>query len=223
MGEREGVIKYTLDFVRAKLDSQNLPAYLTDELISQAMHRLNEARKLCLDSEIIGQNPARYHGLGFGNISIRLQGETFLVSGSQTGHLSLLNASDCAWVRSIQPESNRLVAQGETKPSSESLTHGVIYQVLPWVNGVVHGHCSEIWSNSDTLGLPAIKSDVPYGTPEMALAVFDLCHHNFKMPTAGSNAFVFVMKGHEDGVVALAETAMDAAILLAQLKKTITG
>jgi ribulose-5-phosphate 4-epimerase/fuculose-1-phosphate aldolase len=219
MSEREGVIKYTLDFVNTKLDSQNLPSYLSDHHISQFMLQLNKARKLCVDNAMLGQDSNRYQGMGFGNISIRLKDATFLVSGTQTGHISLLKLSDCAWVTSVSHDSNHLAAQGEIKPSSESLTHGVIYQALPWVNAVIHVHCPHIWSHSSILDMPEINSDVPYGTAEMAMAVSKLCHHHFlSAPETLINAYAFVMKGHEDGVVAFARKAEDAALLLAQLK-----
>ena len=94
-----------------------------------------------------------------------------------------------------------------TKPSSESMTHGVAYQTLDTAMAVIHVHSPDIWRNSDKLGLAATSADIPYGTPEMARAVRQLVLEEHQKTGCSSQlngqAIVFVMKGHEDGVVAV--------------------
>jgi hypothetical protein len=82
--EQEGVIKFQLHYTPTAV----LPLPV-DEL-NTAVSALNAWRTLCLRLGVIGQNPTRYEGYGFGNISQR-RGSTgnFLISGTQTGHLPL--------------------------------------------------------------------------------------------------------------------------------------
>lgn len=84
MNEKEGVIKYHLTHI-----SKPLPQ-ATD------FSELNSWRSIMVKLELIGQNPARYGGLGFGNISQRLSetSHSFIISGTQTGHLDPLGKND---------------------------------------------------------------------------------------------------------------------------------
>ena len=94
-------------------------------------------------------------------------------------------------------ETNQLSAYGLTKPSSESMTHGVCFQTVDDVGAVVHVHSPDIWHAIDRLNLPFTDQTIPYGTPEMAQAVNKLLlanHHH-------SHSTIFGMKGHEDGIV----------------------
>ncbi|MEM7802483.1 MAG: hypothetical protein AAF633_25035, partial [Chloroflexota bacterium] len=54
-------------------------------------------------------------------------GLNFLISGTQTGHVEKLDFSQYALVTDCYPKENRVVARGACKPSSESMTHGVVY------------------------------------------------------------------------------------------------
>lgn len=75
---REGVIKFQLDF------RQGPPPEAPD------LVELDAWRDVLLRHGLIGQDPGRYDGLGFGNLSRRVPGRTdnaFIISGTQTGHL----------------------------------------------------------------------------------------------------------------------------------------
>ena len=191
--EQEGVIKYLLEFDRR---------VISDDV---SIDSLDQWRHVLFNLALIGQDPVRYGGLGFGNISCRIQGQgnAFLISGSQTGHLPYLKREHYAVVTECDPEKNHLKAYGQTVPSSESLTHGVLYAVhktgvQQTIGAVVHVHSPLIWQLSDQLHLPATPKSIPYGTPEMAKAVDCVCHKI----TQSQCSPVFVMKGHVDGVVA---------------------
>lgn len=202
--EQEGVIKYHLDFTRRSVEQ---PGFF------KALASLNEARSALKARSLIGQDPSRYGGDGFGNISLRFVGQQFLISGSQTGQLERLTSSDIALVEDFNYAANQLKASGMTKPSSESMTHGVAYQSLAKINAVVHVHSPDIWCHSDCLGLSATAADIPYGTPQMAEAVRQLllaeCRRDSISSQSALPAIVFVMKGHEDGVVAVGDTLED--------------
>ena len=207
--EQEGVIKYHLEFASKPVVHQHLVEKLA---------LLNPARTQLKACALIGQDPARYGGDGFGNISLRLDDRQFMISGSQTGHLQGLSAADIALVDDFDCRANKLSAYGLSKPSSEAMTHGVAYRTLAGAGAVVHVHSPAIWQQSDRLALPATASDIPYGTPEMAEAVRQLLlthGSNLQAPKTNSSgiptvkAIVFVMKGHEDGVVAVGANLAD--------------
>lgn len=192
---QEGVIKFQLDYTWdaavAETAVPHLPA-------------LEKWRAFCVANGLIGQDPARYEGYGFGNISQRVvwgkggdELRPFLISGTQTGHLAHLSAEHYALVTGCYPTENRVVARGAVKPSSESMTHGVIYTLDTAVRGVIHVHSPHLWQAAERLALPMTAADVPYGTPDMAQEVARLFAQ-----TDVHQRGIFGMAGHEDGIVA---------------------
>jgi len=203
MTEQEGVTKYQLDFEKRKLN-----------ISSSHLHALNTCRALMQQKGLIGQDDQRYGGYGFGNISIRNQSSTsaFLISGTQTGQLRSLSASDIACVSQVDAQANYLCATGEVPPSSEGMSHGVLYHLGEQIQAVVHIHSPDIWQYADDLALPSTLEHIPYGTPEMADAVRDLSEHLLNTQALdNTRAFdtaplIIVMKGHEDGVLVAGKT-----------------
>lgn len=199
MSETEGVIKYQLHHTDAPLSN--------DLTVTE----LNAWRTVMFKLNLIGKNPLRYEGYGFGNISQRLTDAQlqFIISGTQTGHLSVLNRHDYCLVSHTSPQENSLVSCGETKPSSEALTHASVYLQNPQIQAVIHVHCPEIWQHTHKLNLAHTAAAIPYGTPEMADAVTQLFKAEQWQQTA-----VFTMLGHEDGVVAFGNSLSQAACTL---------
>lgn len=185
MTEREGVIKFEL-IHRAGV----LP-------LSSDLSGLQRARQRLFGAGLIGQDPARYDGLGYGNLSQRFGSNgQFFISGTQTGGKPELAASDYAWVLEADVLHNRLHSTGETKPSSESLTHALLYQLSDAVISVVHVHCPRLWGAASALKLPCTPASAPYGSLAMVDAVRHLWQSGALLDTPG-----FVMLGHQDGVV----------------------
>lgn len=199
--EPEGVIKYQLDFRLA--ETGDYPQFA----------ELNGWRTILMQLGLIGQEPSRYGGLGFGNISFRLDNSaSFVITGSQTGALKQLSKTHFSTVLSVDTARNHILAEGETKPSSEALTHAAVYKASNKFKAVVHAHSPDIWRNHAALNLAAIPKDIPYGTPEMAAAVAEL------FATGKLNAQpVFVMLGHEDGVIAYGHSITGASLVLVRL------
>ncbi len=200
--ETEGVIKY-------KLDYSNRP--LTDEVLNHCISRIsmvNAWRRILKQLGLIGQEPSRYGGLGFGNMSIRLQpnSHAFLITGTQTGILEQLQQQHFSLVTSANTAHNNIIATGETQPSSEALTHASLYSAAS-VEAVIHIHYPPIWRLSRQLKLPIIEKNITYGTPEMANAVARLMQSQPK-----NQPVVFSMLGHEDGIIAYG-TTVDAVAL----------
>lgn len=209
---QEGVIKYDLWF----LEKPVLPA--------SQLREINAWRRLLYMTRLIGQDPTRYEGYGYGNISVRLPPfdappyfRRFVISATQTGGLPALEPEHYTVVRACYPEENVLVAEGVHLPSSEALTHGMVYALDDCVRCVMHVHSPELWRHAETLGLPVTRPDVPYGTPEMAAEVHRLFHE-----TTVHACRLFAMGGHEDGLIAFGETAEAAGtVLLATLAQAL--
>jgi ribulose-5-phosphate 4-epimerase/fuculose-1-phosphate aldolase len=199
MTTNEGVIKYVLDYAPS-------PAWPGDELCE-----LNAWRKILFMTQLIGQDALRYGGAGYGNVSMRLppydktEQPFFVISGTQTGMLTDLMAEHYALVRECWPAENRVVAAGPIKPSSESLTHSMIYRLDESVRYVLHAHSPDIWRYAQALNIPLTRQSVPYGTPEMAEEVRRLFEE-----TPVREQRIFAMGGHEDGVVTFSASAEDA-------------
>ncbi len=201
MAEAEGVIKYQLDFTRGEAP----PA--------DAIVELEPWREKLMARGVIGQDPARYGGYGFGNLSRRWPeaSNRFVITGSQTGELARLGPEHYALVSDFSVPDNRVTATGQTPPSSESLTHGWIYQLCPGAQFVFHVHSPEIWRNAEKRGLPITGPFAAYGTPEMAEEVYKIL---LKNPCRSWG--ILAMGGHEDGIVSFGETADKAGGLILQ-------
>ena len=200
----EGVIKFDLRFDSAP------PVSLS------ALGELNAWRTILRKLDLIGQDPERYGGCGFGNVSQRtdpLAGpcghRQFVISGTQTGQLGVLNATHYATVKYYDPERNQDAAIGPVRPSSESLTHGMIYDLDDEIRVVLHVHSPDIWRAASSLDIPVTDATVAYGTPKMAEEVqrlFDMTEVREKK--------IFSMGGHEDGVVSFGTSAEEAGRIL---------
>lgn len=178
-------------------------------------------RELLMRQDLIGQDPMRYDGYSFGNLSARLAptqlgakatssatNGLFIVSASQAAHRD--HADPATWTTIDMVNLGRfwVEGRGDLPPSSETMTHAMIYGAEPNAQFVFHAHSPEIWNNADALMLPATAANVPYGSPAMSQAVIDLLSANMSRP------LVFVTKGHTDGVFALGPTARDTGGLL---------
>lgn len=196
MNSQEGVIKFQLKHNHSALDGR---VRLTE---------LNAWRSILYRLRLIGKSPHKYDGLSYGNISTRLApgDPRFVISGTQTGHKAVADANDYCQVNQADPYQNRVVSQGPCKPSSEALTHSIVYRLRQSIQCVIHVHCSEIWQQTDALSLPFTAANIAYGTVEMAIAVEQLFRSN-QLHTLS----VFSMLGHEDGVIAFGESIPQAA------------
>jgi hypothetical protein len=192
--ETEGVVKYRLDFTPAPAPDWSLIA------------DLDAWRSVLFQLGLTGHDPDRYGGLAYGNVSRRLAGRRFLVSGTQTGGLPRLSAAHYCWVTDFDAEANVLVAEGPIRPSSEALTHAAVYQTLESVNAVLHVHSPELWRQAGPLAIPVTDPRIAYGTPEMAAAVQALL--------ADPAIRLIAMGGHRDGLIAVGETVEAAALPL---------
>jgi ribulose-5-phosphate 4-epimerase/fuculose-1-phosphate aldolase len=206
MAEVEGVTKFDLVFT----PSAPLPTAI--------LRALNAWREILWRSRLIGNDPARYGGAGFGNVSRRLANGSdrrrlgFAITGTQTGALARLDASHYAIVTACDPARNRIAAEGPVAPSSESLTHGMLYRIDPSIGFIFHVHSPDIWRARVVLKLPTTAADVPYGTQAMAAEM-----RRLKRSGALMRRRIVVMAGHEDGVIAFGRSADQAGVVLLRM------
>ncbi len=206
----EGVIHFQIDHRWGTLDS---------EVHGTLAHSLIAWRDRLLRVGLVGRDPKRYGGVGFGNLSGRLPpfpgplgARPFLVTGTQTGGRPTLTFADLCVVTRYDPECNWVESVGPLRPSSESMTHGILYDADPTIRFVFHGHSSAIWEQARTLGLPVTDPAVDYGTPAMCREV----QKTLRGAVADQRPIV-VMGGHRDGILAFGETAEGAGQALLDL------
>ena len=211
MTDQEGVIKYILNHHNTAID----------EDIS--LFEINAWRTVFFELELIGQIKSRYGGYGFGNISQRISQENaetmqFLISGTQTGNLKVLNKHHYCIILEANTDKNSITSTGEIKPSSESLTHASIYQQDKTIQAIIHIHCPKIWNNTKQLNLPHTSAEIAYGTPEMAIEVGRVLQIEQSQYTG-----IFSMLGHEDGIIAFSDSIDKAASTLLKLYAKATA
>ncbi len=163
-------------------------------LSASTLESIGWGRQQMYDRRLIG---AYNNGIGYGNISERLSGDKFVISGSATGGLKKLEATHYSVVEKIDIENNRVWCNGPIKASSESMSHAVIYQNCPEVNAIVHIHDLELWK-SMVHKIPTTHASITYGTPEMANEIIRL----LKETNARQHTGYFTMAGHEEGLIA---------------------
>ena len=155
------------------------------------------------------------NGVGFGNVSRRFLKDTFIISGSATGDQAELTPEQYVLVTGFDVDANNLTSTGRIEPSSESMTHGIIYQVLPKVNCVFHVHHQGLWDRYKNI-LPTSGEHVAYGTPEMALEVKRLI-----LEHSANHAQVLIMGGHPEGVIVYGRDVEDTGQRLLKLVEAL--
>jgi ribulose-5-phosphate 4-epimerase/fuculose-1-phosphate aldolase len=167
-------------------------------------------RSILRQLELLGQDLARYDGLGFGNLSARdpQQPKEFVITASQSSGREVLTEESLVRVLHCNLGRFWVDAQGSQPPSSETLTHGMIYAADSEIHWVFHAHSPEIWTRAEDLALPCTPENVSYGTPGMTAAVAQLLRRHRSRP------ILFATLGHEDGVFACGATAEEAGALL---------
>lgn len=199
----EGYTKYEVDWHR------------TPPLPADDVRSLNECRNRLYEAGLVGYYAE--HGVGFGNLSIRgATPGTFVISGTQTGHIPHTDARHYALVTGYDIAANRVTCEGPVQASSEALTHAAIYELDPAIRAIAHAHSGELWRRLKDR-IPTTAPDVPYGTPEMAREF-----RRLYAETDFAETGVAVMAGHEEGLVAVGATIDEATDRLLALPRFST-
>jgi L-ribulose-5-phosphate 4-epimerase len=176
----EGVIKFKLHWIPGP------------PMPYECITALNEWRDKLYKANLIGEDA---NGIGYGNISRRLDQNTFIISGSGTGSLENLTTKHYTKVTGFDLAENTLVSTGPVRPSSESLTHAAVYETIPGCNAVFHIHHLALW---ETLlaRVPFTAGHIEYGTPAMAREITRL----LKDPLLRERG-ILGMGGHREGII----------------------
>ena len=142
-----------------------------------------------------------YPGGSYGNLSFRTGPASFIITGTSIGLKDQLPAAAFVEVLACDVQDGKLVVCGLREPSSESMMHGLLYQQLPAVAAIFHGHHAGITRMADKLGIAQSPTAVAYGTLALAEAALVLARdENF-----------FVIREH--GFVAIASGMAEAGAL----------
>jgi L-ribulose-5-phosphate 4-epimerase len=149
------------------------------------------------------------NGIGYGNISVRIDdSRKFIITGSSTGQIAVLDGSHYTVVTEYDIPANRLTCAGPIKASSESLTHAALYAARNNIKAVIHVHSLKLWQELIDK-VPTTSGEVEYGTPQMA---FEMTRLLREMPVTEPG--LVVMGGHREGLVSFGATLDQAAAVL---------
>jgi ribulose-5-phosphate 4-epimerase/fuculose-1-phosphate aldolase len=179
--KNEGTVKYS---------AQHTPAAA---MTPPLWKNLNDVRTRLHDLYLLGVRP---DGIAFGNVSMRMEGNQFLISGTSTGAEKVLGADKYCLVTSIDIAANTIISRGPIPASSESMTHGAIYEACPLAKSVIHIHDRKIFDGMRSGRCLATPPDAEYGTPEIARAIAHC------VTQSGKSEGVIVLAGHDEGLIA---------------------
>jgi ribulose-5-phosphate 4-epimerase/fuculose-1-phosphate aldolase len=120
----------------------------------------------------------------------------------------MLSEAHFTLVTQVDIAHNTVWCEGPIVASSETMSHAVIYQTCPEINGVMHVHHAELWK---TLlhQVPTTPTTATYGTPEMALSVVKLLKKSNLRDIK-----ILVMEGHLEGIFTFGESLAKAGEVL---------
>jgi L-ribulose-5-phosphate 4-epimerase len=189
----EGYIKFNCCWIKAAPLSQH------------SLTAINWWRDQLFALGLIGVYP---DGVGFGNISMRFRGNTFIITGSATGALQKLDGRHFVLVSGYNLAQNSLVCNGPIQASSESLSHAAVYESSPETRAVIHVHQLGLWKKL-IHNVPTTSPEVFYGTPEMAYEIKRLFRE-----TPVEKEKILVMGGHREGIIAFGASLEEAGEVL---------
>jgi len=190
----EGIIKF-------KFECQN-PHFLIPDLDFKT---INPIRQLLKGKKYLGQYP---DGISYGNVSLRCSKEdAFYITASDTGKLIHTTPTDYVKITNCDLNNNLCYYMGQSLPSSETLSHFIIYSYCPEAKAVIHIHDKTLWDLLKNK-VPTSHPDVEYGTIEMVNEIIFLLQNS-----ALKEKKILVMGGHEDGLISFGDNLEEACRL----------
>ena len=175
----EGYIKYKARWTKEQIT-----------VAPEIVREINLCRSKLFAKKWIGMYP---DGIGYGNISLKLNDKSFLISGSATGAIARTTINDYAIVDDYDIKNNHISCRGMVAASSESLSHAALY--TKETTHIVHIHSEKLWLDNRNK-FPTTDESIAYGTPEMAAELLR-CKESIE-----SDFGVIVMGGHWEGIIA---------------------
>jgi ribulose-5-phosphate 4-epimerase/fuculose-1-phosphate aldolase len=188
----DGVIKYSIDH-----QNRSTPPFSDYE-------KLEALRTRLFTLGFIGEK----EGIGYGNLSMRHKGsKSFFITATQTGRMQTLSREYYTYISKYDFSTFKVISQGRYKPSSEALSHAMIYAIDDSITTVIHIHSLALWNFMQIKNYLATTAE--YGTAEMAEEIAGLYSDLDPMV---NNAFV--MKGHEEGIITFGRSIEEAELIL---------
>lgn len=188
----DGVIKYSIEHQTA------------DTALFSGYEQLEALRTRLFTLGLIGEK----EGIGYGNLSMRdNRSKSFFITATQTGRKLSLFREYYTYISDYDFSTFKVVSQGEHKPSSEALSHAMIYAIDDRIGTVIHIHSLALWKFMKAKNYLATTAE--YGTAKMVEEIAGL-YTNLDPMT--NNAFV--MKGHEEGIITFGRSVEEAELVL---------
>jgi len=181
---KEGKIRFNTVFVSYRIPSGS---------------KLGELKKWSKIFQENGLTP-EVQGNFTGNLSFRSK-DGFVITASGLKDKEDLENICFVYVKTYDEQYNTFFVEGQTKPSSESIMHHLIYKACGNVNAVFHGHNDTIITHAEELRLPVTEKEYESGTLELAKEV---------LKVLGDHKLI-VLRNH--GFVSLGNTMNEAGEL----------
>ena len=188
----DGVIKYSIEH-----QSASTPLF-------SGYEQLEALRTRLFTLGLIGEKD----GVGYGNLSMRHEGsKSFFITATQTGRKQMLSREYYTYISDYNFSTFKIISQGTHKPSSEALSHAMIYAIDERITTVIHIHSLALWKFMKTKDY--FFTTAEYGTAEMVEEIVGL-YDNFDPMMHNA----FVMKGHEEGIITFGRSVEEAELIL---------
>ena len=188
----DGVIKYSIEHQR-----QDTPLF-------SGYEQLEALRTRLFSLGLIGEKD----GIGYGNLSMRDENsKSFFITATQTGRKQTLSREDYTYIGDYDFSTFKVISKGTHKPSSEALSHAMIYAIDERITTVIHIHSLALWKFM--INKKHLSTTAEYGTVEMVEEIAGLYTNLDPMI---NNAFV--MKGHEEGIITFGQNIEEAEMAL---------
>lgn len=188
----DGVIKYSIEH-----QSASTPLF-------SGYEQLEALRTRLFTLGLIGEKD----GIGYGNLSMRHKGSnSFFITATQTGRKHTLSREYYTYISDYDFSTFKVISQGIYKPSSEALSHAMIYAIDDRITTVIHIHSLALWKFMKAKNDLATTAE--YGTAEMVEEIAELYTNLDPMMNN-----VFVMKGHEEGIITFGRSVEEAELIL---------
>ena len=188
----DGVIKYSIEH-------QNASAPLFS-----GYEQLEALRTRLFTLGLIGEKD----GIGYGNLSMRHErSKSFFITATQTGRKYTLSREYYTYISDYDFSTFKVISQGTHKPSSEALSHAMIYAIDERITTVIHIHSLALWKFMKAKN--NLATTAGYGTAEMVEEIAGLYTNLDPMMNN-----TFVMKGHEEGIITFGRSVEEAELAL---------
>jgi len=188
----DGVIKYSIEH-----QNQDIPLF-------SGYDQLETLRTRLFTLGLIGEKD----GIGYGNLSMKDDNsKSFFITATQTGRKQMLSREYYTYISDYDFSNFKVISQGIHKPSSEALSHAMIYAIDDRITTVIHIHSLALWKFM--INKNYLSTTAEYGTVKMVEEIAGLYTNLAPMI---NNAFV--MKGHEEGIITFGQNIEEAEMAL---------